>query len=77
MLPDIFALLDEADTKATYLAATGLVGQGAAVAYLTWRREADLPDPALVVADPTSVTWRTLAAVHDSCRPCASCSNTC
>jgi hypothetical protein len=34
--------------------------KGAAVEYLTWRREADLPDPAVVVADPTSVPWRSL-----------------
>ena len=47
-------------SDAAYLAATGLVGEGAAVEYLTWRREADLPDPALVVADPTSVAWRSL-----------------
>src|SRR5712691_5129325 len=32
----------------------------AADEYLTWRREADLPDPALVVADPISVAWGSL-----------------
>src|SRR5207244_4181585 len=42
------------------LPASGLVGEGAAVEYLTWRREADLPDPAQVVADPTGVAWRSL-----------------
>ena len=34
--------------------------KGAAVEYLTWRRQADLPDPAAVVADPRSVAWRSL-----------------
>jgi hypothetical protein len=60
MAADVLALLDEHDTEAAYVATTGLVGEGAAVEYLTWRREADLPDPALVVADPASVPWRTL-----------------
>src|SRR5262249_54020383 len=48
------------DADAAYLAASGLVGEGAAVEYLTWRREADLPDPAAVVADPSCVAWRSL-----------------
>jgi hypothetical protein len=60
MTADVLALLADDDTEAAYLAACGLVGEGAAVEYLTWRREADLPDPALVVADPTSVAWRSL-----------------
>ena len=60
MTADVLALLDDDDTEAAHLAACGLVGEGAAVEYLTWRREADLPDPALVVADPTSVAWRSL-----------------
>ena len=58
MTADVLALLADEDTEAAYLAACGLVGEGAAVEYLTWRREADLPDPALVVADPGSVAWR-------------------
>jgi hypothetical protein len=60
MTADVLALLADDDAEAAYLAACGLVGEGAAVEYLTWRREADLPDPALVVADPTSVAWRSL-----------------
>jgi len=60
MAADVLALLDDDDRDAAYIAASGLVGEGAAVEYLTWRREADLPDPALVVSDPTSVAWRSL-----------------
>ncbi len=60
MIADVLALLDEGDADAAYIAASGLVGEGAAVEYLTWRREADLPDPAVVVADPKSVSWRSL-----------------
>ena len=46
MTADVLALLADDDADAAYLAACGLVGEGAAVEYLTWRREADLPDPA-------------------------------
>jgi len=60
MTADVLALLDDQDSEAAHLAACGLVGEGAAVEYLTWRREADLPDPAEVVANPTSVAWRSL-----------------
>src|SRR5204862_164330 len=51
MTADVLALLAEDDADAAYLAASGLVGEGAAVEYLTWRREADLPDPTAVVAE--------------------------
>jgi hypothetical protein len=60
MTADVLALLADDDTHAAHIAACGLVGEGAAVEYLTWRREADLPDPVLVIADPTSVSWRSL-----------------
>src|ERR671939_1809984 len=60
MTADVLALLADDDSEAAYLATCGLVGEGAAVEYLTWRREADLPDPASVVADPRSVAWRSL-----------------
>ncbi len=60
MTADILALLADNDAEAAYVAAGGLVGEGAAVEYLTWRREADLPHPADVVADPTRVAWRSL-----------------
>ena len=60
MLADVLALLADDDTQAAHISACGLVGEGPAVEYLTWRREADLPDPAQVVADPTCVAWRKL-----------------
>lgn len=60
MLADVLALLAPEDAEAAHVAGCGLVGEGAAIEYLTWRREADLPDPALVVDDPTSVAWRSL-----------------
>ena len=60
MTADVLALLEPDDAEAAHLAACGLVGEGAAVEYLTWQRQADLPDPASVVADPRSVSWRSL-----------------
>ncbi|MBV9354153.1 MAG: AAA family ATPase [Chloroflexi bacterium] len=60
MLADVLALLAPEDAEAAHIAACGLVGEGAAIEYLTWRREADLPDPALVIEDPTIVKWRSL-----------------
>ena len=35
----------------------GLIGDGPGVEFLTWCRDADLPDPADVVADPSIVDW--------------------
>jgi hypothetical protein len=60
MTADVLALLADDDSDAAYLASCGLVGEGAAVEYLTWRREADLPDPADVIANPHVVRWQTL-----------------
>jgi hypothetical protein len=60
MTADVLSLLADNDTESAHLAACGLVGEGAAVEYLTWRREADLPDPVAVIADPTSVAWHRL-----------------
>lgn len=60
MTADVLALLDPNDTPATLLAATGLVGEGAATEYIAWRSLNDLPDPADVLADPASVPWATL-----------------
>jgi hypothetical protein len=57
---DVLALLADDDTEAAHIAACGLVGEGAGIEYLTWRREADLPDPAEVIADPSSVAWKSL-----------------
>jgi hypothetical protein len=60
MTADVLALLADDDNDAAYLATCGLLGEGAAVEYLTWRREVDMPDPAEVVADPHAVRWQTL-----------------
>jgi hypothetical protein len=60
MTADLLSLLPDNATDAALLAASGLVGDGAAFEYLTWRRHADLPDPAVVIADPGSIDWRAL-----------------
>ena len=60
MTADVLAFLDPGDTPATLLAASGLVGEGAATEYIAWRSLNDLPDPADVLADPESVSWATL-----------------
>lgn len=60
MLADVLAFLDPGDTPATLLAATGLVGEGAGTEFIAWRAMNDLPDPADVLADPSSVPWAEL-----------------
>lgn len=51
------AFLRDDDDAARHAVAFGLVGDGAE--YLTWARNADLPDPEDVLADPDSVQWKT------------------
>lgn len=46
---------DDAATRQTLT--FGLVGEGVGVEFLTWCEQADLPDPASVVEDPTLVDW--------------------
>jgi len=65
----LLALLADDDTEAAHLAACGLVGEGPAIEYLTWRREADLPDPALVIANPATPTCSPSTAVQVQCAP--------
>jgi MoxR-like ATPase len=60
MLADLLAVLPDDDQDAARVGACGLVGDGAGHEYLTWRRNADLPDPADVLADPASVAWAEL-----------------
>ncbi len=60
MTADVLAFLDPDDTPATLLAATGLVGEGAAAEFIAWCTLNDLPDPADVLADPQSVPWKAL-----------------
>jgi AAA domain (dynein-related subfamily) len=61
MTADVLALLDRQDTAAALVTATGLVGEGPAIEFLTWRAHADLPDPADVIADPEAIAWDDLA----------------
>jgi hypothetical protein len=43
--------------EAVLTAVAGLVGEGAALTFLTWRKNADLPDPTKVLDDPTCFDW--------------------
>src|SRR5260370_8055139 len=52
MTADVLALLADDDAEAAYLAACGLVGEGPAVRYPTWRREPYLPHPPPHVPHP-------------------------
>ncbi|GAB6855898.1 ATP-binding protein [Microbacterium xylanilyticum] len=60
MTADVLAFLDPGDTPAALLAVTGLVGEGPATEFITWRAMQDLPDPADVLANPESVAWADL-----------------
>ena len=42
------------DEDVTLLSIAGCIGHGAALEYLQWRRDLDLPDPEAVLADPKS-----------------------
>jgi len=50
----IAAECDEADEETVLTLIAGCVGPGAARELLTWQREADLPDPEEVLANPES-----------------------
>ncbi|PRY04683.1 hypothetical protein, partial [Kineococcus rhizosphaerae] len=51
---------DPTGEEAEWLAVSGLVGEGAASEFLTWRRANDLPDPHDVLAAPGDVDWANL-----------------
>ena len=57
MLATALAHLRDDDHAAIQAVTLGLVGEGVGIEFLTWRQEADLPDPAAVVADPSIVVW--------------------
>lgn len=57
MLADTLAALPDTKEETALTVATGLVGEGAGIEFLTWKREADLPDPADVIENPASVNW--------------------
>jgi hypothetical protein len=64
MAADVLALLDPTDTDAALLAVSGLVGTGPATEFMAWRRTSDLPHPAAVLEDPSSVAWASLRPDH-------------
>ena len=57
MTADVLARVRDDDADARHAAVYGLVGEGAGTEFLQWLKEADLPDPADVLADPASVNW--------------------
>lgn len=57
MLARALTHLRDDDHAAVQAITFGLVGEGAGVEFLSWRAEADLPDPAAVVEDPSIVQW--------------------
>lgn len=61
MTADVLALLNPNDEDAAYMAASGLVGPGPALEYLTWLKNSDLPEPHDVLTDPKSIPWATMA----------------
>lgn len=78
MLADVLAQIPGDNIEAASIAAHGLVGQGAADEYLTWRDLSDLPDPVEMLDAPDSITWPSSpdkvwaacsAAVAHACAP--------
>ena len=57
MLAGALANVRDDDAAARQGITFGLVGEGVGVEFLTWCEQADLPDPAAVVEDPTLVDW--------------------
>jgi MoxR-like ATPase len=57
MMADTLAHVRDDDTAAVAAVAYGLVGEGAGTEFLTWRANADLPDPEAVIADPSVMDW--------------------
>ena len=57
MLASALAFVRDGDAAARQALAFGLVGEGVGVEFLTWAVQADLPDPAAVIADPSIVDW--------------------
>jgi len=45
------------DKYSLYLAVSGLVGEGAAVEFLSWAENNDLPSPETIINEPSSVDW--------------------
>jgi hypothetical protein len=56
-LSKVLAYLRDDDHEAVLAASTGLVGEAAALEFLTWVEHYDLPDPAKVLDDPATYDW--------------------
>lgn len=54
---DVLAVIPDDAPTAREVAAAGLVGDGAAEEFRTWREQRDLPHPADVIAAPDAVAW--------------------
>ncbi|QJW38668.1 AAA family ATPase [Cellulosimicrobium protaetiae] len=57
MLAAALANVRDDDAAARQAITFGLVGEGVGVEFLVWCDQADLPDPAAVLDDPTLVDW--------------------
>ena len=57
MMADTLAHVRDDDPEARAAIIYGLVGEGAGIEFTSWLKNADLPDPAEVLADPSIVDW--------------------
>lgn len=55
MLSEVLGYLHPDDEAAMLAAATGLVGEAAGAEFCSWARDADLPDPRTLLANPEAV----------------------
>ena len=58
MTAEVLARVRDDDADARHAAIYGLVGEGTGIEFVKWLAEADLPDPADVLADPDRVNWK-------------------
>lgn len=56
-LARLVARLPEGDNAARFALAKGMIGEGAAVEFVTWLDNADLPSPEALLADPSAFDW--------------------
>jgi hypothetical protein len=58
MLASALPFMDADDIEGQLMLATGCVGEGIATEFVSWMRNADLPDPRGVLDDPSSFDWK-------------------
>ena len=58
MVADVLPYLDDDKTDDLLTLAKGAVGDGQAVAFTSFVKNADLPDPKAVIADPSTYDWK-------------------